>query len=183
MSPFANMRRVLVIGCSGSGKSTFARRLAASAGLPHVSLDALYWQPGWTEPSREDFLARLDGAVRPPSWIIDGGYIGYDGETRHERADTVFFFDLPRLVCMSGILWRSASTYGQVRPDMAPGCPERFDLEFMRYVWTYCEQQRPKVMKFFERLRPDQTLVRFTSRRDADEYLRAVAPAARTVEA
>lgn len=183
MSPFARMRRVLVIGCSGSGKSTFARRLAAVTGLPHISLDALYWQPGWTEPGRENFLARLDEAVQQSSWIIDGGYVSYDGEVRRERADTVFFFDLPRLVCMSGILWRSVSTYGRVRPEMAPGCPERFDLDFIRYVWTYREQQRPKVARFLGGLRPHQTLVRFASRREADEYLRISTPALRTAEA
>ena len=111
-------------------------------------------------------------AANQPSWIMDGNYLTRGaGELRRARADTVFWFDLPRWVCLSGVLFRIAKSYGRVRPEMADGCPEQFDAEFIRYVWTYRARQRPKLLNFFEELRPDQELVCFTSRGAADNYL------------
>jgi adenylate kinase family enzyme len=166
------MQRVLVMGCSGSGKSTFARRLADRCGLPFVSIDRIFWQPGWREPDRDAFIAAMTREAEKPAWVIDGNYASRAaGELRRERADTVFWFDLPRRVCMVGVLRRSLWGHGAVRPEMAPGCPEKFDLAFYRYVWTYRAQQRPKLLAYFAQLRADQTLVTFTTRAQADALL------------
>ena len=96
--------------------------------------------------------------ARQSQWIMDGNY------TRHGAAnppsglaDTVIWFDLPRRTCMMGIMKRIATSYGSVRPEMAAGCPEKIDFEFFRYVWTYREQQRPKLLDYFEGLRADQS--------------------------
>jgi adenylate kinase family enzyme len=171
------MQRIMVMGSSGSGKSTFAGRLSAITGIPIVSIDALYWQPGWIESERAEFRERLAEVTRQPRWIMDGNYTSAAGELRRQVCDTVFWFDLPRRTCMLGILTRIAAGYGQVRPEMAPGCPERIDFEFFRYVWTYRAQQRPNLLAFFEGLRPDQTFVTFTDRGQADRYLNDLAPA------
>ena len=130
------MQRILVMGSSGSGKSTFSRRLSEITGIPIVSIDALFWKPGWVESDRAEFRARLAEVTRQPRWIMDGNYTSAEGELRRDVCDTVIWFDLPRAACMSGILTRIAKSYGQVRPEMAPGCPEKIDLEFFRYVWT-----------------------------------------------
>jgi len=170
------MQRILVIGSSGSGKSTFAKRLSAITGIPIVSLDALFWKPGWVESDGAEFRERLTEAARQPRWIMDGNYMKNGaGELRRERSDTVIWFDLPRAACMLGIFKRIAGSYGKVRPEMAEGCPERIDREFFRYVWTYRAQQRPKLIEYFEGLRPDQALVCFTDRKQADDYLSDVA--------
>ena len=171
------MQRVLVMGSSGSGKSTFARALANLTGLPFVSLDALYWQPGWQPSEPEPFGQRVAEAANTPSWVMDGNYMSHGGgDLRRKRADTVIWFDLPRYVCMTGITTRIVRTYGKVRPEMAPGCPERIDLEFFRYVWTYRQQQRPKLLEYFAGLRADQALICFNDRRRADRYLAGVTP-------
>jgi adenylate kinase family enzyme len=98
-------------------------------------------------------------------------------------ADAVIWFDLPRRICMTGIMTRIATSYGRVRPEMAAGCPEQIDVEFFRYVWSYRRLQRPKLLQYFEGLRPDQALICFTDRQQADEYLTKVAPAARAMGA
>ncbi len=165
------MQRVMILGSSGAGKSTFAARLAALSGLPNVSLDAIYWQPGWKAPERAIFDRQVEDVARAERWIIDGNYLSHGVASRLGRADTLIWFDLPRLTCMTGVLGRIARTYGRVRPEMAPGCPEQIDLAFLRYVWTYRALQRPKLIEAFRHLRADQTLVAFRSRRDASDYL------------
>jgi adenylate kinase family enzyme len=166
------MQRVLVMGSSGSGKSTFAMRLAEITSLPMVSLDALYWQPGWQPSDPDRFSDRVQQALAAGRWIVDGNYVSSGaGALRRSLADTVIWFDLPRHVCISGVINRIARGYGRVRPEMAAGCPERIDLTFIRYVWNYRREQRPKVLRYLEELRPDQSLICFTARRQGDAFL------------
>ena len=170
------MQRVLVMGSSGSGKSTFARRLSEMVGAPFVSLDALYWKPGWVASDNAEFGERVAEVAEQPQWVMDGNYTRYgEGELRREISDTVIWFDLPRRTCMLGIMRRIAGSYGRVRPEMAEGCPERIDFEFFRYVWAYRAQQRPKLLDYFQGLRADQALVCFTDRTQANDYLTAIA--------
>jgi adenylate kinase family enzyme len=173
----SDMQRILVMGSSGSGKSTFAQRLSAITAIPMVSLDALFWKPGWVPSDSAEFDARVTDVAQQPRWIIDGNYTSSGaGELRRSTADAVFWFDLPRRTCMTGILSRIATSYGRVRPEMAPGCPEKIDFEFFRYVWTYRQIQRPKLLEYFKGLRTDQIFVTFTNRTQADQYLGKVAP-------
>jgi adenylate kinase family enzyme len=169
------MQRVLVMGSSGSGKSTFAMRLSEITGIPFVSLDALFWKPGWVESDRAEFRERVTEAARQPRWIMDGNFTSHLVQLRRDASDTVIGFDLPRRTCMSGIVKRVARSYGRVRPEMGEGCPERIDFKFLRYVWTFREKQRPKLLAYFEGLRPDQTFITFTDRMQADHYLRELA--------
>jgi adenylate kinase family enzyme len=164
----------MVLGCSGSGKSTFARGLAERTGLPMVSLDALFWRPGWVESGREEFRSRVAAALTSEGWIADGNFLSAAGDLRLPHADTVFLFDLPRWRCMTGAVGRIASSYGRVRPEMAPGCPERWDWDFLRYIWMYRRRKRPELLAALTVLRPDQTLHVFTSRRQADAFLAAL---------
>jgi adenylate kinase family enzyme len=169
------MQRVLVMGSSGSGKSTFARRLSDITGIPIVSIDALFWKPGWVESERDEFRRRMTEAAQQPCWIMDGNYTKSAGELRRQRADTIIWFDLPRSTCMRGVLTRIVKSYGKVRPEMAEGCPEKIDLEFFRYVWSYRRQQRPALLAYFAGLRADQLLLCFTDRTQADAYLKDLA--------
>ncbi|QCK87481.1 DNA topology modulation protein [Phreatobacter aquaticus] len=173
------MRRVLVMGCSGSGKSTFATALAARLAVPYVSLDGMFWKPGWVEPDKAEFAAEVAAVTEHDSWVIDGNYTSHAGAIRRDRADTVCLFDLPRLTCLAGVIRRSIASYGRVRPEMAPGCPEKVDFGFYRYVWTYRDVQHPKLLAYVGGLRDDQRLATFTTRADADAFLAAVPPAGR----
>ncbi|WP_438278757.1 DNA topology modulation protein [Nitrobacter sp.] len=165
------MHRILVMGSSGAGKSTFARKLAAITGIPTISLDALYWKPGWMPSEDAEFDARVAAAANAPRWIMDGNYLSHAGRLRRDLADTAIWLDLPRRTCMIGVMIRIITSYGRVRPEMALDCPERFDADFFHYVWTFRRIQRPRLVDFLEGLRSDQTLMRFTRRSDADRYL------------
>jgi len=169
--------RVLVLGSSGSGKSTFTRALAERTGLPSVSLDALFWQPGWVEPPREAFEARVREAIAAPRWIIDGNFLTHGlGAERIARADTIVWFDLPTWVCLTGVVVRIATGYGRVRSEMAPGCAERFELAFLDYVRTFRAKQRPKIARALALARPDQRVHVFMTRRAAWDWLGTSVP-------
>ena len=139
------MQRVLVIGISGAGKSTFSRALAARTGLPLIHLDTEFWQPGWKITPRQEWRAKVAQLVERESWIMDGNY-GSSLDLRLPRADTVLWFDYPRHVCLRRVFWRIATTYGRVREDLAPGCPEQLDPEFLRFVWDFNTKSRPQIV-------------------------------------
>jgi adenylate kinase family enzyme len=139
------MRRVLVIGICGAGKSTFSQVLAARTGLPLVHLDKEFWRPGWTETPRPEWRTRVAELVAGERWIMDGNYAG-SLDLRLPRADSVVWFDYPTLRSMRRVLWRIATAYGKVRTDMAPGCPEQLDPQFLHYIWTFNTRKRPLIV-------------------------------------
>jgi len=135
------MKRVLVIGCSGAGKSVFSRRLADRTGLPLIHLDKEFWQPGWMPTPPDAWRRRVAALAAEPRWIMDGQFGGTLG-LRLQHADTVFVFDIPRWLCLTRVLRRTLRDFGHTRSDMAPGCVERFDWAFLKYIWNYKHNQR-----------------------------------------
>ena len=135
------MERVMIIGCSGSGKSTLARALKEKLGLPLVHLDQLGWQPGWQMTAKENFDHQLQRALDMERWIIDGNY-NRTNPMRLPQCDTIIYLDFSRWECLLGVLQRIIKNYGKVRPDMAEGCPERFDWDFIKFVWNFNKNNR-----------------------------------------
>lgn len=166
------MRRVLVLGSPGAGKSTFARALAARTGLPLIHLDAHYHLPGWQEPDPGEWDARLDGLIAGESWIIDGNF-GSSLDRRLARADTAILLDYPTLVCLSRLFRRIATLHGTVRPDAPPGCPERFDPAFFYYVARFRRRKTPAVKRRLAAFAG--TVHRFEQPRAAQDFLDALA--------
>jgi adenylate kinase family enzyme len=167
------MRRVLVIGSGGAGKSTLAARLGARLGVPVVHLDAHYWRPGWVPtPDAEwrDLVARL---VAREAWVMDGNY-GGTLDLRLAACDTVIFLDLPRTLCVARVIRRWLRHAGRSRPDMAPGCPEQVTWEFLRWIWDYPRSRRPGVLRRLAALPPGRRVVVLRSRSDVARFLAGV---------
>ena len=135
------MKRIVIIGCPGSGKSTLARELGEKLNLTVVHLDRLWWTKGWENVSMEEFDARLENALKLDCWIIDGNY-SRTMDARLEKCDTIIWLDYSRWACLRGMFQRVILNHGKVRPDMAEGCPERFDLEFIKYIWNFNKNNR-----------------------------------------
>jgi len=139
------VRRILVIGCSGNGKSTFARRLAEKTGLPIVHLDQLYWRPNWVPAPKQEYLDAVAAATADESWVMDGNSPS-TFHLRLPRAEHIVWFRFSRIRSLLRIVHRVLGSYGRVRADMAPGCPERFDLTFMRWVWNFERDYVPRIL-------------------------------------
>lgn len=166
-----SMRRVLVIGCGGSGKSTFSARLARETGLELIHLDALYWRAGWIESPKDDWTRTVDALIARDHWVMDGNY-GGTLERRLAACDTVVFLDLPRLVCLLRVIKRRLQFPRSARPDMHPGCPERLSWQFLTWIWTYPTQRRPPILARLAALRPDQRAIVLRSDDETHDFFR-----------
>lgn len=165
------MQRVVVVGCSGSGKSTFARKLADRTGLPLIHLDQEYWSPGWVE--RYDAVgwrARVAELCEGERWIIDGNYSD-TFPMRLPRATAILWLDRTRMQCMGSITRRLIANYGRVRPTSAPGCPEQWDWEFIKFVWNWHAASGPKVREILARPEYAPLVTRFKTYREGDAWL------------
>ena len=161
------MKKVLVIGCPGSGKSTFSRALHSALGLPLYHLDMLYWNAEKTTVEKSVFLQRLEEALKKDRWIIDGNYLS-TMELRLKNCDTVIFLDYPLSTCIGGVLERM----GKPRSDM-PWVETEEDEEFMDFIKSFEEKSRPEVMKLLEKHK-DKRIHIFRSRKEQDEFLKGL---------
>ena len=161
------MQKVIIIGCPGSGKSTFSRALNKITHLPLYHLDMLYWNSDKTTVSRDIFDARLNNVMRGEKWIIDGNY-ARTMERRIDACDTVFFLDFPTEVCLDGIEKRK----GKPRSDM-PFEDIGEDPEFIEMIKNFNSQNRPEIIKLFEKY-SSKNIVVFNSRKESEKYLSAL---------
>jgi adenylate kinase family enzyme len=164
------MKRILIIGSCGAGKSTFARRLSEVTGLEVIHLDKLYWKPNWVETDKKEWRKTVERAMQGEEWIIDGNY-GGTMEMRLEKCDTVIFLDLPRTTCVYRVLKRVAFYKKGSRPDMADGCDEKFNWEFVKWTWNYPKRSKPKVEALLKRFEKEKTVIRLASKREIENFL------------
>ena len=163
------IKKVMVIGCSGSGKSVFSRSFADLTDLPLYHLDAIWWREDGSNVSREEFDLRLGEILEKDEWIIDGSY-SRTMERRMAACDTVVFFDLPTSVCVEGVKARK----GKPRPDMPwKDAGDSDDPEFMSFVLNYNETHRPQVLSLLDKY-SDKNIVIFKSRDDSEAYLEKI---------
>lgn len=136
-------QRILVIGCSGSGKTSLSVRLGQILLLPVIHLDAMYWGPGWTPVPRDVFDNALQRELEKERWLIDGNF-DRTLPLRLSHCDTVIYLDFSKLRCIAGAIQRTVAWHGKTRPDMGPACPEQVDWEFLKSIWRFNRNQRKK---------------------------------------
>lgn len=135
----------MILGCCGAGKSTLARQLHQKTKLPLIHLDKEYWQPNWVETEPEIWKNKIHEFAQKSAWIMDGNY-GGTVDIRLQSADTIIYLDRSRWLCLYRVLKRIVIHYGKTRADMNEGCKERFDWEFIKYVYYFYDKKRPKTL-------------------------------------
>jgi adenylate kinase family enzyme len=167
------MRRVMVLGCAGAGKSTVARRLATTLHLPVIHLDRHFWRPHWELPDMREWREMVAALAAGADWIMDGNYSNtYD--LRMPRADTIIWLDFPRGICMRRVLVRTLKGYGRCRPDLADNCKERFDFEFLRFVWNFHTKNRPHIVDGIAKYGSGRRLFQLATDREVEILLSQV---------
>jgi adenylate kinase family enzyme len=142
----SQMKKIMVIGPGGSGKSTFSRELGEILKIPIYHLDALHWKPGWIPTPDDEWDEFQRELVKKDQWIIDGNY-GRTLDIRMSEADTIIFFDLPRWINIYRVIKRRIMYHGRTRPDLKEGCPERLGWDFIKWIWNYKRDKKPNIIK------------------------------------
>ena len=166
------MKRIMIIGCPGSGKSTLSKQLALKLKLPLIHLDQIYWKSNWQPISHEAFDELLLREVQKDEWIIDGNY-SRTISMRLEACDTIIYLDYNRMTCLLGVLKRVIKGYGKTREDMGENCPERLDPDFLKYVWTFNQSRREEYLKLLS-YQQDKRVIILRHRRDGAKFIRSL---------
>jgi adenylate kinase family enzyme len=136
--------RIVIVGCSGSGKSTVARKLGLRLGLPVVHLDVLHYLPEWKRASLAEFRARVTEAHRGDAWISEGNFASWTFDIRLPRAEAVIILERPRWLCLWRVIRRAVVEWRD-RPDLPLGCHEQVDRDLLEYIWNFRRVGRPEI--------------------------------------
>lgn len=163
--------RVAVIGCSGGGKSTLSQRLAKVLDARYICMDrAFFWLPGWVMRDRAEQRALIAKAIEADRWVMDGtNQSSFD--IRLARTQVMIWVRMPRWLCLWGVFSRWLKHAGRTRPEMTPGCPEKIDREFLRYVWNFDRTYVPVITARIEEHAPRMPVLMLKSRREMRRLL------------
>ena len=172
MTLLPDIDRMLVIGCSGGGKSTLSAILSERYSLKHIPIDKdVRWLPGWVARSKEEQRKRLRKLVQDDKWIMDGTSPS-SFDIRLPRTDLVIWIRVPRRVALIGLASRVIKYIGRTRPDMSKGCKEKLpDYEFLSYIWNFEKESAPKVIDQLELNGPSVPVLVLKSRQDVNKFL------------
>jgi adenylate kinase family enzyme len=178
--------RIVVIGTSGAGKTTLARRIASRLALPHIELDAINWQSGWRDLTRHDpenFVRRVTEAIQAEAWVTDGNY-GLVRERLWQRATHLVWLDYERPVIMARVIARTFLR-AVLRTELWAGNRERWRAivrpsHSIRWAWdTWARRRRETLQRLEQQQCVHLTVLRLRHPREAQQAFEVLAESAR----
>ncbi len=170
LMPLEIMKRILILGPSGSGKSTLCERLGKKLNLPIIHLDRYYWNPGWQETPSDDWNQKVGNLISGERWVMDGNYWSTLA-MRSQAADSIIFIDIPRRISYLRIFLRFLKFRGRSRPDLAEGCPEKIDRDFLEWIWYYPITHRPAILRFLKRIESRKNVIFLQGQQDIERFI------------
>lgn len=164
------MNKVAVIGCGGAGKSTFSRVLSKVLNIQVYHLDKLNWKPGWVPTPKDEWDDIIQNLVDKEKWIIDGNY-GRTLDIRLNSTDTIVFLNMPTYLCIYRIVKRRFMYHGKSRPDMDEGCPEKLDINYVKWVWGYNRNQKPRILHKLKTLSSKKNVIILSNSSEVDKFI------------
>ena len=166
------MKRILIIGSNGAGKSTFSYKLSSKLNLPLIHIDQIYWEDNWKRKNREEFEKEVLIEAMKEKWIIEGNNIK-SLATRLQYADVVFWFEFPSLLCIGNVIKREIKYFKQVRPDMPKGCVSKLNFKFLKDVWYFNKKNHEKIEMMLAN-EHNIKVIRFTNYKEVNGYLKTL---------
>jgi adenylate kinase family enzyme len=165
------VKKVIIIGSGGAGKSTLARKLGEGIGIKVHHLDALYWKPGWEMTGKDEWEEIVLKIIKEETWIIDGNF-GGTMDIRAQAADSIIFLDYSTTRCLYGIIKRRIMYHGRTRPDLNEGCSEKLDWEFIKWVAEYKRKKAPAIIAKLQQYRLEgKEIYHFTTPLETEEFM------------
>lgn len=163
------INRISIIGGPGSGKSTLTNILSKELNIPAIHLDSINYNANWVEVDKSKRDAIISSKAKEERWIIDGNY-NKTLKQRLDRADLIIWLDYSTLAHIKGVCKRVTKNYNKDKPDI-PGCKERINFTFLKYVITYNKKKRPKVCELLKDI-PDEKILLFKRQKDLNRWLK-----------
>lgn len=167
------MKRVMIVGQPGSGKSRLAHLLGNATGLPIVHMDQIHWTSGWVERDWDEKTRMCLEIHARDAWIFEGGHSA-TWPDRLNRCDTLIWLDYPLWLRTIRVFRRTLKDYGKTRADLPEGCPERFDPEFYRFIWKTRKTSYRFIEQFFENAPGEKSKVKLSSNKHVQDFLQSV---------
>jgi adenylate kinase family enzyme len=167
------MRRILIVGPLGTGKSTLALKLGDLLEIPVHHLDWLYWGDTWTPPPPSEWQELLDDLVNGDSWIIDGNFTSSLPQ-RLAAADTVIYLDLPPSTSTIRAIRRRILHRWRRAPGVPGGERPMFNVQLFRWIWEFPSQHRPHLIAQLRQPPVAHKAIILRNRRDVRRFLRSV---------
>lgn len=168
--PDSHPRRILILGPSGSGKSTVCKRIGRILDIPVVHLDMHYWNPGWVDTPKDEWPGKVSKLIASEAWVMDGNYSS-TLKMRAEAADTLIFLEMTRRLSYLRVISRYLRNRGKTRSDVSEGCPEKIDMEFIRWIWNYPRVSKPRILRFLEKLRKSKNVYIIKNQGEIEAFL------------
>jgi adenylate kinase family enzyme len=167
------MKRVLVLGNSGSGKSSFAEKLADKLDIQCIHLDTHYWRPNWIPTPQEEWPSIVRRLIDQDEWVMDGNY-STTLEERIQRADTAIYLRVRRPIALWRVMKRRIVHHGKVRAELAEGCFEKIDLDFLKWIWDHPNRAKRGTFPILEKYSDSEKTILYLDSKEAQEFLDSV---------